>query len=223
MSAVTDILNICIRELGAQKVMEIATRSLPSSASTPPHVTTVTAAPGAPKKVKIIVKAKKADEAPAPPADPVVKNLELVLTDYEEPSSSEAPQASAAASASAVSDSSTKVKVKVKKPTTDAPTCDGRMEGEKVEMEGTKAPNGNPLHCYKPIQCDRKGTESVSVDNGEGELHLCKICIKRYNARAENPQNWHGFFDDDGAPETSHFEGGAWYKKKMAAAAAKAE
>ena len=221
MSAFTDILNICIREMGAQKVMEIATRSL-SSASTPPHAAAATSAPGAPKKIKVIVKAKKAEEPASSVADPVVKNLELVLTDFEEPSSSAAvvvlpPEPPT------VSDASTKVKVKVKKPTADAPTCDGRVEGEKVEMEGTKAPNGNPLHCYKPIQCDRKGTEAVSVDGGEGELHLCKICIKRYNGRAENPQNWHGFFDDNGAPETSHFEGGAWYKKKMAAAAAKAE
>jgi len=218
MSAFNDILNICIREMGAQKVMEIASRSLPL-ASTPPHVASSAAAPGAPKKVKVIVKTKKAEE----PTPSVAKNLELVLEDMDESAASSASVVLLSSEAPVVSDTSTKVKVKVKKATTDAPVCDGRVEGDKVEMEGTKAPNGNPLHCYKPIQCERKGTESVSVDGGEGELHLCKVCIKRYNGRAENPQNWHGFFDDNGAPETSHFEGGAWYKKKMAAAAAKAE
>lgn len=121
-----------------------------------------------------------------------------------------------------------------KKVTTEAPRCDGRIYGEEVEMEGTKAPNGKPLRAYRPAQCERKGLETLAVPEegdprhlkdgeepteDEGKAHLCKICIKRWEARAEHADNWHGFFDDNGAPETSHFVNGAWYKKKMAAAA----
>ena len=119
-----------------------------------------------------------------------------------------------------------------KKAAVDVPRCDGRTYGEEVEMEGTKAPNGKPLHCYRPAQCERKGHEILAVPEGgdprhlkegeevaeeEGKFHLCKICIKRWEGRAEHADNWHGFFDDDGAPETSHFINGAWHQKKMAA------
>jgi hypothetical protein len=119
--------------------------------------------------------------------------------------------------------------VRVKKPA-EVPRCDARIYGEQVEMEGTKAPNGKPLHCFRPAQCERKGNETLAVpEDGqlrhltdgqtpaedEGAVHLCKVCLKRWEGRTENAGNWHGFFDDDGAPETSHFIDGAWYKKKM--------
>lgn len=121
--------------------------------------------------------------------------------------------------------------VRAKKVSAEVPRCDARIYGEQVEMEGTKAPNGKPLHCFRPAQCERKGHETLAVpEDGElrhltdgetpaedeGSFHLCKVCLKRWEGRAENAGNWHGFFDDDGAPETSHFLNGAWYQKKMA-------
>jgi hypothetical protein len=123
-----------------------------------------------------------------------------------------------------------------KKVVADVPRCDARIYGEQLEMEGTKAPNGKPLHCFRPAQCERKGgvTLAISQDeevrrlkddetphDDEGKFHLCKVCVNRWEAREEHADNWHGFFDDDGAPETSHFLNGAWYKKKMATVAAK--
>ncbi len=123
-----------------------------------------------------------------------------------------------------------------KKVVADVPRCDARIYGEQLEMEGTKAPNGKPLHCFRPAQCERKGGVTLAVSDDEevrrlkedetpgedeGKFHLCKVCVNRWEARTEHAENWHGFFDDNGAPETSHFVNGAWYKKKMAAAAAK--
>lgn len=125
-----------------------------------------------------------------------------------------------------------------KKAVAEVPRCDARIYGEQVEMEGTKAPNGNPLHAYRPAQCERKGGETLAVPEegdprrladgeevaeDEGKFHLCKVCIKRWEGRTEHAENWHGFFDDNGAPETSHFVNGSWYKKKMAAVQTKAD
>jgi hypothetical protein len=145
----------------------------------------------------------------------------------------------AAAPAPASKEEEPKKVVRAKKVSSaDVPRCDARIYGEQIEMEGTKAPNGKPLHCFRPAQCERKGgiTLAISEDNeirrlqdgekpaeDEGSFHVCKVCLNRWEARSEHAENWHGFFDDDGAPETSHFLNGAWYKKKMAAAAAKDE
>ena len=119
-----------------------------------------------------------------------------------------------------------------KKVAVEPPRCDARIYGEQVEMTGTKAPNGKPLHCFRPAQCERKSHDTLAVPESgdprilkdgetvaedEGKFHLCKLCVKRWDGRAENAANWHGFFDDNGAPDTSHFINGAWYTKKMAA------
>ena len=165
------------------------------------------------KVVKVVKKAApkaaeevKAPEAPAPVAENVVKTAE--------------PAAEA------------KKPGRPKKAVKELPRCDARIYGDKVEMEGTKAPNGSSLHCFKPAQCERKGSEKIAenedgqqrhLEEGEepnedeGVQHLCKVCVKRWESRTEKAVDWHGFFDDNGAPETSHFEGGAWYQKKMAA------
>lgn len=93
--------------------------------------------------------------------------------------------------------------------------CDARIYGEKLEIPGTKSPKGTPYACYKPAQCDRKASMRIPTED-DGSLYLCKLCFKRYTAREEMPVNWHGFFDDDGAPATSHFVNGAWHRKKAA-------
>lgn len=93
--------------------------------------------------------------------------------------------------------------------------CDARIYGDKLEIPGTKSPKGTPYVCYKPAQCDRKASMRIPTED-DGSLYLCKLCFKRYTAREEMPVNWHGFFDDDGAPATSHFVNGAWHRKKAA-------
>ena len=181
----------------AKKLLVIKKKPVPEPAPpTPPSAPApVPSAPGAPKKLVV----KKKTE----PAAEVAKDLSATLAAAAPP----APPAAAPE----------QEKAKPKKVDPNAPRCDGRIEGEQMEMVGTKAPNGSPLHCYKPAQCERKSSDTVTIDEDGGQIHLCKVCVKRYNARTEHPDNWHGIFDDDGAPETSHFEGGAWYKKKMAA------
>ena len=181
----------------AKKLLVIKKKPVPEPAPpTPPSAPApVPSAPGAPKKLVV----KKKTE----PAAEVAKDLSATLAAAVPP----APPAAAPE----------QEKAKPKKVDPNAPRCDGRIEGEQMEMVGTKAPNGSPLHCYKPAQCERKSSDTVTIDEDGGQIHLCKVCVKRYNARTEHPENWHGIFDDDGAPETSHFEGGAWYTKKMAA------
>lgn len=182
----------------AKKLLVIKKKPVPEPAPpTPPSAPApVPSAPGAPKKLVVKKKTESAAE--------VAKDLSVTLA------AAAAPPAPPAAAPE-------QEKAKPKKVDPNAPRCDGRIEGEQMEMVGTKAPNGSPLHCYKPAQCERKSSDTVMIDEDGGQIHLCKVCVKRYNARTEHPDNWHGIFDDDGAPETSHFEGGAWYKKKMAA------
>lgn len=184
----------------AKKVLVIKKKPVvpeptPPAPPTPPSAPAVSSAPPAPKK--LVVKKK------AEPATEVAKDLAATLE-----AAASAPPAPPAPVAG-------EEKAKPKKTDPNAPRCDGRIEGEKIEMIGTKAPNGSPLHCYKPAQCERKSSDTVTIDEDGGQIHLCKVCVKRYNARTEHPGNWHGIFDDDGAPETSHFENGVWYNKKM--------
>ena len=165
----------------------------------------------APKvKSKVVIKKK---EAPAPVPAPVV---------VEEAKKEEEPKKTG----------------RPKKVVADAPRCDARIYGEQLEIEGTKAPNGKALHCFRPSQCERKGGVTLAVNEDDevrklnddeqpgeddGKFHLCKVCVNRWEAREEHGDNWHGFFDDEGAPETSHFLDGAWYKKKLAAVKVKSD
>lgn len=231
MSSNRKILDILLEEMGAEAILSVcqeriaATKKTVAAAPAETPAAKPVVAPGAPIKLasgKIVVKKvikvapknlaadlQAAAPAPAPAAEP------------EKPVAAEPKKAG-----------------RPKKVAAEAPRCDGRVLGDQMEMEGTKAPNGKPLHCYLPAQCERKGLETLAVpEEGEprhlkdgeepteeeGTHHLCKVCVKRWEARSEHPDNWHGFFDDNGAPETSHFKDGAWYKKKMAAAKAKAE
>jgi len=180
------------------KKKPVVPESAPPAPPTPPSAPAVSSAPPAPKK--LVVKKK------AEPATEVAKDLAATLE-----AAASAPLSAPPAPVAG------EEKAKPKKTDPNAPRCDGRIEGEKIEMVGTEAPNGSPLHCYKPAQCERKSSDTVTVDEDGGQIHLCRVCVKRYNARTEHPDNWHGIFDDDGAPETSHFENGVWYNKKMAA------
>ena len=97
-----------------------------------------------------------------------------------------------------------------------AKRCDARIYGEKFLIEGTTSPNGTPYAVYKHAQCEANATHCIT-DEDDGKLYLCKMCMKRYSSRDTYPVVWHGFFDDDSPPATSHFLNGAWHRAKLAA------
>lgn len=101
------------------------------------------------------------------------------------------------------------------KPKKEVRRCEARIYGQKLAIPGTVSPTGEPYSCYKPAQCAFKASQFIEDEDG-GRLYLCTVCTKRYNARTLYPIDWHGFFDDDGAPETSHFINSTWYKQKLA-------
>jgi hypothetical protein len=92
--------------------------------------------------------------------------------------------------------------------------CDARVYGEKVFIEGTISPNGKPFAVYKHAQCETNASHCIT-DEDDGKLYLCKVCLKRYNSRDQFPVLWHGFFDVDDPPPTSHFLNGKWHKEKL--------
>ena len=96
-----------------------------------------------------------------------------------------------------------KEKLKIIKKIISKYRCDARVYGEKVEIPATTA------IAYKSAQCEKNGTISVVVD--DGELFLCKTCSKKYEVRDSQPILWHGFFDDGQIPLTSHILGGPWH------------
>jgi hypothetical protein len=106
---------------------------------------------------------------------------------------------------------------KAKPPAPSSRRCDARIYGEKVVLEGTVSPTGKPYAVYKHAQCEGKATHSIA-DEDDGKLYLCKMCMKRYTSRQEYPVNWHGFFDVDDPPSTSHFINGPWHRTKVTAA-----
>lgn len=109
-----------------------------------------------------------------------------------------------------------KTKAKAKQ----ARRCDARIYGEKLLIDGTVSPNGSPYAVYKHAQCESNATHSIT-DEDDGKLYLCKMCMKRYTSRQEFPIVWHGFFDVDDPPLTSHFVNGKWHRDKVAAVAAR--
>jgi len=95
--------------------------------------------------------------------------------------------------------------------------CDARIYGEKVLLEGITSPSGKSYAVYKHAQCNNNANHAIT-DEDDGKLYLCKMCLKRYESRQEFPILWHGFFDVDTPPDTSHFMNGAWHRAKLAAA-----
>jgi hypothetical protein len=61
---------------------------------------------------------------------------------------------------------------------------------------------------------------TVKLDD-ESVMNICSECRSHYDARSENPKEWHGFFDDGNIPPTSHIIGGSWHTKKVAEVAKK--
>lgn len=200
--------------------------------SSPEKTTDTTEAPPAPKKVVVKVKVKKVKDSSS---SDVAKNLSPVLAAVKDSKPPLPPQpvleTAPVSQTAPLSTAPQPKKVTVKKVASSGPRCDGRVYGDKVEMTGTKAPTGGPLHAYKIAQCERSGKTrfAIAEDNSartlnqdeeqtesEGVANLCSICVKRWEARKDHPENWHGFFDMDTWPDTSHFVGSSWYRGKMA-------
>ena len=97
--------------------------------------------------------------------------------------------------------------------------CDARIYGEKFLIEGTRSPSGDPYAVYKHAQCPENASHSLT-DEDDGKLYICKMCMKRYSSRKDYPVIWHGFFDVDDPPYTSHFINGPWHRAKLAAISA---
>ena len=116
-----------------------------------------------------------------------------------------------------------------KKAVATIPRCASRVYGDKVLIPGTKN-----THGFKHAQCERNGSLRFAIKDTEmrevaanyelaeeeGSVYLCKICKNRWEKRTEKPDNWHGIFDYDDLPATSHFigPGSVWYTKYAAAA-----
>ena len=154
------------------------------------------------KKKPVIERVKKPASVSAKAAEPA-------------PAPAPAPSTTEESKEDAASETSEKRKKKVVEPEN---RCEARVCGEEfVEIEGTKGPNGKPLHAFKPAQCDRAFSETF-MDADGGKMKACKICAKHFLAAWEKPTEWHGFFDDGEIPEKSHLIGGPWHKKKLASA-----
>lgn len=105
----------------------------------------------------------------------------------------------------------------IQKPKSKQPRrCDARIYGEKVILEGITSPSGKQYSVYKHAQCGSNASHTIT-DEDDGKLYLCKMCLKRYESRQEFPILWHGFFDVDDPPDTSHFMNGKWHKAKLMA------
>jgi len=218
-----ETLGMYAKHLGREKTAEIckAYFAAPKPSVAPPLAAAAAAVSAAVSAVaaataELVVEKKK-------PVIERVKKPASTSAKVAEPAPAPAPAAAPAAAPStneeskddAGSETSEKRKKKVVEPEN---RCDARVYGEEfIEIEGTKGPNGKPLHAFKPAQCDRAFSETFTDADG-GKMKACKICAKHFNAKEEKPAEWHGFFDDGEIPEKSHIIGGPWHKKKMGAA-----
>ena len=52
---------------------------------------------------------------------------------------------------------------------------------------------------FDSILCQKEAPYKVSVDDGDGRIHACQMCLKRYLTKTL----WFGWFDDEVPPETN--------------------
>ncbi len=93
--------------------------------------------------------------------------------------------------------------------------CGARVEGEAVEIPGTKSSrSGKPIQAYKPKECGRSAAFAVKI--GEDEDDVCYLCAVCHTRHSEAKDTWLGFFDDGAIPPKSHLMGSIWYKAVLA-------
>jgi hypothetical protein len=216
-----ETLGMYAKHLGREKTAEICKAYF---AAAKPSVTPPLAAAAAAVSAAVSAVAAATAELVVEKKKPVIERVKKpasAAAKAAEPAPAPAPAPAAAPSTNeeskddAASETSEKRKKKVVEPEN---RCDARVYGEEfIEIEGTKGPNGKPLHAFKPAQCDRAFSETFTDADG-GKMKACKICAKHFNAKEEKPAEWHGFFDDGEIPEKSHLIGGPWHKKKLSTA-----
>jgi hypothetical protein len=215
-----ETLGMYAKHLGREKTAEICKTyfAAPKPSVTPPLAAAAAAVSAAVSAVAaataelVVEKKKPVIERVKKPASASVKVAEPAPAPAPAPSTNEESKDDAA------SETSEKRKKKLVEPEN---RCDARVYGEEfIEIEGTKGPNGKPLHAFKPAQCDRAFSDTFTDADG-GKMKACKICAKHFNAKEDKPAEWHGFFDDGEIPEKSHIIGGPWHKIKIAKAASK--
>lgn len=92
--------------------------------------------------------------------------------------------------------------------------CCARIEGETVEIPGTKSSrSGKAIQAYKPKECSRAAAFVVKL--GEDEDDICYLCAVCHTRHSEAKDTWMGFFDDGAIPSKSHLMGSVWYKAML--------
>jgi len=213
-----ETLGMYAKHLGREKTAEICKAYF---AAAKPSVTPPLAAAAAAVSAAVSAVAAATAELVVEKKKPVIERVKKPASasaKVAEPTpapAAPAPSTNQESKDDAASETSEKRKKKLVEPEN---RCDARVYGEEfVEIEGTKGPNGKPLHAFKPAQCDRAFSDTFTDADG-GKMKACKICAKHFNAKEDKPAEWHGFFDDGEIPEKSHIIGGPWHKKKMGAA-----
>jgi hypothetical protein len=210
MDALYKILDVLVTTLGPTAVKEHCEKQPPAD-------------PPAEQKKIVIKKVKKTTKADAD-IEGLTAGLEGLSIQKAEPPQKEKQDINVdeiTAQLQTLAIETTKAKAKTKATSESKPKqarrCDARIYGEKLLIEGTVSPNRAPYAVYKHAQCESNATHSIA-DEDDGKIYLCKMCMKRYTSRQEFPVVWHGFFDIDEAPSTSHFVNGSWHRAKVAAA-----
>ena len=214
-----ETLGMYAKHLGREKTAEICKAYF---AAAKPSVTPPLAAAAAAVSAAVSAVAAATAELVVEKKKPVIERVKKpasVSAKAAEPAPAPAPAPAPSTNEESKEDAGSETSEKRKKKVVEPENrCEARVCGEEfVEIEGTKGPNGKPLHAFKPAQCDRAFSETFT-DADDGKMKACKICAKHFLAAWEKPTEWHGFFDDGEIPEKSHLIGGPWHKKKLASA-----
>ena len=214
-----ETLGMYAKHLGREKTAEICKAYF---AAAKPSVTPPLAAAAAAVSAAVSAVAAATAELVVEKKKPVIERVKKpasVSAKAAEPAPAPAPAPAPSTNEESKEDAGSETSEKRKKKVVEPENrCEARVCGEEfVEIEGTKGPNGKPLHAFKPAQCDRAFSETF-MDADGGKMKACKICAKHFLAAWEKPTEWHGFFDDGEIPEKSHLIGGPWHKKKLASA-----
>jgi hypothetical protein len=210
MESLYKILDVLMDTLGPTAIKEHCEKQQPAD---PPPT----------EQKKIIIKKVKKSTKVEGDIDGLAAGLEGLSIQKAEPPQKDTPDINVDEITSqlqnlAIQPAKAKAKTKPETKAKQARRCDARIYGDKLLIEGTVSPNGSPYVVYKHAQCESNASHSIT-DEDDGKLYLCKMCMKRYTSRQEFPVLWHGFFDVDDPPHTSHFVNGKWHRDKVAALA----
>ena len=163
--------------------------------------------PGAPIK-------KSREEALAAAKQRALEKAQMKAKEVQEAICAEVPKVERSVSGNSLSDSDSEDGKKAYKKIP-GKICGARVEGEAVEIPGTKSSrSGKPIQAYKPKECGRSAAFAVKI--GEDEDDVCYLCAVCHTRHSEAKDTWLGFFDDGTIPPKSHLMGSVWYKAVLA-------